>query len=425
MAESNDLAVVALEAKVGAAEEASRGGDHAGALKAYRSILTERLADNGGKIDHLLAADLVVVDRLADLSILFGLFKAADDLLHAITTLTRSKGNDLAADYAQLKRVELSLARGSVRQAFDQLRELAPRIGDITAFDMSIAGFAHWEQQTAWRYLPAADREVLFSRTYYLFARLLSSIGQYVHAINAAERSEAHTGARTPDLAQQARLPIALGRAAALFEMGNPDAADATLRSLHRAAQQTVRPGWRVAWLELRSRLDLARGEFTSASECLDEVLKLCLGGGFRQAAVAANLNRAHLLILLNRIRDALASLEEAEQHAYVLGDRGALARARLLRSVADARRHSLTESVSLELSVTEILRKGRAGLSSADDGAAAGSGLIDVPQSSNFLTFFEDRAFQVQWLIAQGRLDGAHSLLSELRSADVFGATP
>ena len=99
-----------------------------------------------------------------------------------------------------------------MREAFDRLHELEERVGDITAFEMSITGFALWEQQTAWRHLPAADREVLFSRTYYLFVRLLAAIGQYVHAITAAERSKMHTRSNAADLAQQARLPIALAR---------------------------------------------------------------------------------------------------------------------------------------------------------------------------------------------------------------------
>ena len=212
MADSEDLVLAALEREVREAEAAYARGEYASALDAYRGILKNRLAAHSGSLDQLLAADLVIVDRLADLSVMFGLFSAADDLLHAMTTLTRSKGNELAADYAQLKRAELSLSRGAVREAFDRLRELEERVGDITAFEMSITGFALWEQQTAWRHLPAADREVLFSRTYYLFVRLLAAIGQYVHAITAAERSKMHTRSNAADLAQQARLPIALAR---------------------------------------------------------------------------------------------------------------------------------------------------------------------------------------------------------------------
>jgi CHAT domain-containing protein len=421
MADSDDLVLAALERRVSEAEGAYDRGEYTGALDAYRRILKDRLAAHRGTVDQLLAADLVVVDRLADLSVLFGLFDAADDLLHAMVSLTRSKGNDLAADYAQLKRAELSLSRGAVREAFDRLRELEGRIGDITAFDMSPAGFALWEQKTAWRCLPAVDREVLFSRTYYLFVRLLAAIGQYLHAITAAERSEVHTGPNVTNLAQQARLPTALARASSLFEGGDLDDADGTLRSLEGAAKAARQPAWHIEWLQLRGRLDLARGEFAGAAARFEYVLMLCLGGGFRQATVAANLNLAHLLILLNRIRDALGHIAEAEQDARVLDDRQALARAGFLRSIADARRRSISEGVSLELSVTEMLRRGR---STAAPQADAGGELIDVPQSSNFLSLFEDRALQVQWLIAQGHLAEARSLLSDLGSAQLFGST-
>jgi hypothetical protein len=420
MAESADLIVAALEAEIGAAEAACHRGDFAAGLQAYRAILESRLAATRQSFDQLLAADLVVVDRLGDLAALFGLFDASDDLFHAMAVLTRSKGNELAADYAQLKRAELSLARGAVREAFERVRELEPRIGDITAINMSAEGFALWEARTAWRGLPAADQQMLFSRIYYLLVRLLAAIGQYPHAIRAADRSTVYTGAQAVDLAQQARLPTALARASALFETGDLDAADGALRSIG-TLDAAVQPGWRVAWLELRGRLDLARGEFAGAAARFDEVLQLCRGGGFRQAAVTANLNRAHLLILLNRIREALTHVEEAEGDALTLGDRAALIRAHFLRTVADARRHSLADAVSFELSLTETLRGRRRGASS-EDGLPD---LIEVPQSANFLTLFEDRALQVQWLLAQKRLDAAQSLLTELRSDGVFGATP
>ena len=188
-----------------------------------------------------------------------------------MVALTRSKGNDTAADYAQLKRAELSLSRGAVREAFERLRQLESRIGDITAFAMSASGFRRWEEKTSWQRLPTADREILLSRTYYLFTRLLSAIGQYSHAVSAAERSKFHTGPQAVDLAQQARLPIALARASALFEAGDLDGAESALRDLRHAENGATSPGWRVAWFELCGRLYLSRGEFKDATACLEE----------------------------------------------------------------------------------------------------------------------------------------------------------
>src|SRR6202023_719689 len=110
-ADSGDLTLAALEARVQLAEDRYRGGDFGGALEGYRGILAGRLAAGRGSGAHFRAADLVVIERLADLSALFGMFDAADDLLNGMAGLTRSAGNDLAADYAELKRAELSTAR--------------------------------------------------------------------------------------------------------------------------------------------------------------------------------------------------------------------------------------------------------------------------------------------------------------------------
>jgi CHAT domain-containing protein len=418
MAQTAEEIVAALEIKVAAAEAACNRGDFAAGLGAYRDLLAARLAEEAS-LDQLLAADLVVIDRLGDLAVLFGQFAAADDLFNAMAALTRQHGNLLAADYATLKRAELSLGRGALHEAFERLRELAPRIGDITTVDMSPNGLVRFELHTAWQACASGDRQTLFARLYYLLARLVAALGQYPDAIAAADRSTVHTGADAVDLALQARVPIALARAGALFEGGDLDAADAALCAL--GALDVARPGFRVAAHELRARLDLARGEFAGAAAALEQVLALCRAGGFRQAAITAHLNRAHVLILLNRVRDALDHISEAERAASALCDNAALARARFLRAVGNARRRSLADATSLELSLTETL-EGRRG------GAAAPAWLAEpgeVPQSANFLTLFEDRALQLQWLIAQRRLDAAQAMLDELCRPQVFGATP
>src|SRR5262245_38332203 len=130
MADSVDATFAALEAGVQRAEDFCRRGAYGAALDTYRALLGERLACGSGSVAHLRAADLVIIERLADLSALFGLFDAADDLISAMAALTRAAGNDVAADYAQLKRVELSLAHVALQAAFEQLRELGTRIGD-------------------------------------------------------------------------------------------------------------------------------------------------------------------------------------------------------------------------------------------------------------------------------------------------------
>jgi hypothetical protein len=419
MAELSEAAFAALEAQVQRAEHLYRGGDYRAALDTYSALLRDRLASSGsGSVAHLRAADLVVIERLADLSVLCGMIDAADDLIGAIVAITRSAGNNVAADYAQLKRVEISLETGTLEAAFKQLRDLEGRIGDLHAIDMSSAGFARWEKQTAWYDLAAADREVQFSRVYYVFVRLLAGMGEYRQAICAAERSEVYTGSRAIDLARQARIPLALAHASALFELGEIAAADGLLERIRRQVDETGRPGWRVAWLEAKGRIELARGVFASALDRFGDVLQLCRAGGFRRAETTAHLNRAHVFILVNRVRDASEHLDEAEHNAASTGDVSALARVSVLRSLAEARRQSLTEGVSLELSVTETLRR----RARAEPAAPAAAVPLEIPHSSNFLALFDDRALQIQWLLAQGALDDAGARLEALRQS--FGTS-
>ena len=417
MAEPGDL--TALEAQVQRAEDLYRRGEYGIARDAYLKLLADRLSSGLGLVEHLRAADLVVIDRLAHLSARFGRFDAADDLFSAIVAITRKVGNDVAADYWQLKRVELSIiAMGALHPAFEGLRELETRIGDLLAIDMSLAGFERWEKQTAWHDLPAGDREVQFSLIYYILVRLLAARGQYQQAICAAERSEVYTGTHAVDLAQQARIPIALAHASALFELGDLDAAADLLQRIRRQVDDAGRPGCRVAWLEVSGRLDYARGVFASALERFGDVLQLCRDGGFSQAEATAHLNRAKVLILMNRIRDALEHLDEAERNAQVANDVAAMARVGLLRTVADARSRSLTEGVSLELSVTETLHP-RARVKPL---AVATPEPIEIPPAANFFTFFDDRALHIQWLLGQREFENALTRLEELQ--EVFGAT-
>ena len=72
MAEPGDL--TALEAQVQRAEDLYRRGEYGIARDAYLKLLADRLSSGLGLVEHLRAADLVVIDRLAHLSARFGRF---------------------------------------------------------------------------------------------------------------------------------------------------------------------------------------------------------------------------------------------------------------------------------------------------------------------------------------------------------------
>src|SRR5438874_5552914 len=208
------LSFAQLEAGAQAAEEAFAAGRYRAALGAYGDLLHGRLATAAS----LGAADLVVIERLAELATLFGWFEAADNLLEAMVVLCREAKNELAADYAHMKRVELALARGRTHDSFDLLGELRDRIGNLEELDLSMTGLVRWEISIEWRRFPAPDRTVLLTRAYLVMGQILAANGRYGDALRVIARGLAHAeNVRAPDLAQRAGVPMRLARVAALL----------------------------------------------------------------------------------------------------------------------------------------------------------------------------------------------------------------
>jgi hypothetical protein len=107
-----DHSFAAVEAGVNRAERHWEQGDFGAAVETYRDLLSRRLSAINAGVASFMAADVVVVERLADLSMLFNLGDAADDLLSGMAVLNEQAGNAYGADYARLKRVHLALGRG-------------------------------------------------------------------------------------------------------------------------------------------------------------------------------------------------------------------------------------------------------------------------------------------------------------------------
>jgi hypothetical protein len=168
----------ALEGAMQAAEDLLRAGRHRDALVAYMRLLDRRQAERLDTGRAARSADLLLIERTAELASMCALVDAADDLLLAMAQFCRSEGNDQAADYAQLKRAEVLIGHDRVRAAFDVLATLAPRIGDVQEIQIDPDGLAAWEGRIAWRLLSPEDRSVLLTRAYVLMGRLLLALGR-------------------------------------------------------------------------------------------------------------------------------------------------------------------------------------------------------------------------------------------------------
>jgi tetratricopeptide (TPR) repeat protein len=385
-----------LETGARVAEAALAAGRYREALDTYSGLLRGRLSGGAGSAEFA-AADLVVIERLVELAALFGLFAAADDLLDAMVVLCREAANDLAGDYATLKRVELSLARGALREPFDLLAGLRNRLGDLTAMDLSPAGLLRWERVIAWRHHPAADRAVLLTRAYLVMGRLLAALGSYGDALSVLERGLAIAAHSTaPDLARRAVPSLHLARAATLLERGDLDDSEAALGTSGAASEDSLAPALRTRHLELAGKLDLLRGRLGSAVRRFEAVIELCRVRGFTRAGTAAGLNLAHVLVLQNRVGDALRLVDEARTCAAAIGDTGLLLRAEAIASVALARRRSSAAAVSVAASVREMLQGRRTEVVAPSPPPPP----PPIPQSADFLAFFEDRALEFEWAL-------------------------
>jgi tetratricopeptide (TPR) repeat protein len=418
-----------LEAGVQTAEDLISAGSYSAALTCYQDLLRKRLESVENGSASFVSADLVIIERLAELSTLFGLFEAADSLLQAMVALCREANNELAGDYAHMKRVELAFARGQVQESFSLLRELKDNIGDLENIEMSIGGLKCWEASIKWRQFAAADCVILLTRAYLIMGQILSALGRYSDAIAMLMRGLSHAqGEDAPDLVRRTGSVMSLAHMAALLEKGDLNEAERALVALAPDQDDVLAPATRTRRLELAGKLDMLRGRLSSAVLHFEEVIQFCQHRGFVRASCAAALNLAHIFILLNRIGDALRLVEEARQAAMQLHDHGLGLRAIAIASLAFARRRSPAAAVSIALSVTEMVRA-----RSTQSGETKHSmpPLPILPQADNFLQFFEDRALEFQWALgtdpdeAEWRLKAIREAFSQTDSRLIRARVP
>ncbi len=159
-----------LQAEFSRVEELRQAGRYADALDGYIAIIEARLEKliGGGGPAGLSAADLVILERMADLAALLGHHEAADDLLAAMVEQLELVENYVGADYASLKRIHLALGCGRLRDADALLRDMRSRIGEIDDIVFSRPGLVRWESEREWSGANADERALLFSRLYHM-----------------------------------------------------------------------------------------------------------------------------------------------------------------------------------------------------------------------------------------------------------------
>lgn len=402
-----------IEAKFQEAESYyNEQGKFKEALELYMDILTEllHLQESPGNTRELIPSILVVVERLVDLSVLFGRFRAADDLLEGMVGLHEQDRDGYGTDYTLVKRIHINLLFGHLKEAYGILESMSARIGDIHAVEFSLPGLEKWEAAVKWPGKEEVDRQAILVRLYLVMGMILASLGQYSDSIAACERGIFHCDKQPSDFVQEASLPLHLMLAEASLEKGEFYQAGNQLEKLHHTIDQLTQPGDYVHSLELSGKLSLLRGDFGNALERFKEVFSFCQERQFNRAASQAALNLVHVMILLNQVGKAEDILGSMTDYARKTNDQVTILRATFLNNLAYARSHSLTDGTAMAPSVKKMRDNRENPMSTIKEAKYIDP--LDLPQADNYLAFFEDRTLGFYWYLAHFGIDETRQYL-------------
>lgn len=387
-----------MHARMQAAEADLRALRFRQAFDGYREIMKRLLDRRTGGGHAFRGADLMVIERLAELAVLFGYAQAADDLLCAMVVLCDEAENTIAADYARLKRVEILLGTGRFDDAVGCFNDLASHIGALDDIATDAVGLDAWEARIVWRNFPPDERAVCLTRAYLVMGGFMMRLGVYGDALRMLERGLYHASdVDLQSLVHQTKAGLHASRARALLEAGRLDDAQDALAQCRADSQS---PAARLQTLELEGKIALLRGELSGAVRHLRDAMTLCASNSLHRAQAVAALNLAHALVLLNRVEEALDLIDGAHALASALGDRVLLARTESIRHVALARRVSSAQAVEMTLSVRSMAEEWST-LRFGPGLRALPSQFGETSDRDSFLAQFEDRALAFQWDLA------------------------
>jgi hypothetical protein len=235
----------------------------------------------------------------------------------------------------------------------------------------------------------------LFALFYLEMGRLSASQGHYGLAITTFERGLCH--ATTPGSVSAARfaVPLRLARAEALLGWGDLEPAAVELARLHPRINPQEEPAHWVRALELWAALHLLTGEFGACQRELEEVVGFLAVHGFKPAELKARLNLAHVQIFLNQTLEARRHLSWILERA---ADPLLKLRAGGLLDLAEARLAGLATAGAPPVATLW----GYGDDSPVEDVRLELPARLEVPESANFLAWFDDRALAFQWRLVR-----------------------
>jgi CHAT domain-containing protein len=395
-----------LEEKVQKAEERWRSGQWRPALELYCEIFLEQWRKLDGRSEALTAADLTILERIADLSAPIGFAQLAESVLAQVAQGYRRLGSQYWADLITLKRIHVAFANHDPFRARELFRELGGTLAGIEDAALTETAFSQWEN--GYPASPGQDLRLLCTNFYLQLARLLMLLGRYRFARATSNRGR--------ELAQQMgasgkaiEIHLRLAATRASLECGELPEAQSTLAQLSPLLDQQKNPGHYTTWLELSAQIDLLRGNFGNAEQGLAQVLTVCMRQGFTVPALYTMLSHAELLVLLNRTVDAK----------------------RLLAAISAEAKSHRNSAISSEVDRLMLVAAARVGFNTAGPESVLemqiGAQPEATPQKDAFefrvstegrsLDSFQSRALQFQYYLGARHRSAAEKCLLRLRA--------
>src|ERR1700756_4837199 len=159
------LEIQLLEEKVQKAEDRWLAGRWRPALELYCDIFLERWSKIGGHSDNLTAADLTILERIADLSAPIGFAHLAESVLADVAQGYRRLHSQYWSDLITLKRIHVAFANHDPLRARELFRDMGGTLAGIEDAPLTETTFAIWERSYP-RSRPAEDLRLVFTNFY-------------------------------------------------------------------------------------------------------------------------------------------------------------------------------------------------------------------------------------------------------------------
>ena len=410
-----------LEAAVADAEAEVRAGRWLDALARYRDILRTRLDRFGsrpGTAPQLTAADAIIVERLADISIVTGHPAQAAKLFKGLAATFRQADNRFAADLIALKLLHIAISGGDRPGIESTLAGMAGTIGDFNQIAFDSSGIAEFEDACQWPRADPADRALFFAHFFLEAGRLFAWLGHFSDADAALRRSLHHAGgiesATFRSLAESARLELD----AAALACGDLPPAREHLAALGDDSSAS-HLGHEVRYRELTAQAALLAGDFGQAEQSLIAARAICIRHRLTAASATAALNLVHVLVLVNRTVEAEGLLREAEAAAASLEDASLAMRVRGLAAFVAARRRSGCAGVPVAPSNSELW--GMADPSDPTEDREEGSFELGYAGGTSLFDRLADYTLGFYHLLERNQLKEAGAWLAQMNA--VFGS--